>query len=58
MSEDQLLELIDSSLTIDTGSLVRDLGLFAMVPLDPQAVLNRFMVSHFVAIFRLPLTPP
>ena len=45
MSDEQLLELIDSSLTIDTGSLVRDIALFAMVSPDPQAILNRFMVQ-------------
>jgi hypothetical protein len=45
MNQDQLLQLIDSSLTFDTGSLLRDIGLFAMVSPDPRAVQNRFKVQ-------------
>ena len=45
MNRDPLLQLIDSSSTFDTGSLLRDIVLFAMVSPDPRAVQNRFMVQ-------------
>jgi hypothetical protein len=46
MNQDPLLQLLDSSLTFDTGSLLRDIGLFAMVsPNSAQDVLDRFMVQ-------------
>jgi hypothetical protein len=46
LNQDPLLQLLDSSLTFDTGSLLHDIGLFAMVsPNSAQEVLDRFMVQ-------------
>lgn len=45
MNQDPLLQLIDSPLTFDTGSLLRDIALFAMVSPDPRAVQNQFIVQ-------------
>ena len=45
LNQDPLLQLIDSSLTFDTGSLLREIALFAMVSPDPRAVQDQFIVQ-------------
>src|ERR1700679_4128790 len=45
MGEDHLLHLLDSTFSFDTGSLLRDMYLVALLSTDYEATVRRFMVE-------------
>jgi hypothetical protein len=45
MGDDHLLHLLDSTFSFDTGSLLRDMYLVALLSTDYEATIRRFMVE-------------
>lgn len=57
MPQDSFLQLVDSTVSLDTSSILRDIIHFAILSPDPKPVINRFMVQGITHCKDQPTTP-